>query len=551
MTEGELLQENGAAFGNGDVRISNGSLGNERHNKQPKVVAAGTSGPRERPVSMEMKEPPDGGTRAWLIVISSFFCNGIIFGVINTYSVIYLRLQEELKMRGDPEASSKSALVGSLTIGATFLLSPVAGILTDKIGLRQTAILGGVLTSCGLLASSFVTHNINALYLTYGIMYGFGAALTYTPCLSILGYYFKRYLGKVNGFVTAGSSVFTAVMPFLINWLISSYGLSTALRVEAGISSVIILCALLYTPIAPKTSQMRMRTEPSSPAARKSLINVDNWKKKRYVIWALSIPVALFGYFVPYVHMSKFITVAFAGNDINLPVMCLGIASGVGRLVFGFIADLPRINRILLQQVSFCFIGIMTMFLPITSSYPLLLVFVLAMGLFDGCFISLIGPISFDICGPKGASQAIGFLLGLCSFPLTLGPPIAGMLFDHTGSYTLPFILAGIPPLVGATTMLLIRCVKDESIGTEMHDKDPVQHPLAKSAWDEERPFDDRKFCNGRVPHTLERKASLASAGIKTPLISDGESSHLIPAAFAINSDLLHAQKRQYQYSVY
>uniref|UniRef100_A0A1B0C9L0 Major facilitator superfamily (MFS) profile domain-containing protein n=1 Tax=Lutzomyia longipalpis TaxID=7200 RepID=A0A1B0C9L0_LUTLO len=500
---------------------------------------------------MEMKEPPDGGTRAWLIVISSFFCNGIIFGVINTYSVIYLRLQEELKMRGDPEASSKSALVGSLTIGATFLLSPVAGILTDKIGLRQTAILGGVLTSCGLLASSFVTHNINALYLTYGIMYGFGAALTYTPCLSILGYYFKRYLGKVNGFVTAGSSVFTAVMPFLINWLISSYGLSTALRVEAGISSVIILCALLYTPIAPKTSQMRMRTEPSSPAARKSLINVDNWKKKRYVIWALSIPVALFGYFVPYVHMSKFITVAFAGNDINLPVMCLGIASGVGRLVFGFIADLPRINRILLQQVSFCFIGIMTMFLPITSSYPLLLVFVLAMGLFDGCFISLIGPISFDICGPKGASQAIGFLLGLCSFPLTLGPPIAGMLFDHTGSYTLPFILAGIPPLVGATTMFLIRCVKDESIGTEMHDKDPVQHPLAKSAWDEERPFDDRKFCNGRVPHTLERKASLASAGTKIPLISDGESSHLIPAAFAINSDLLHAQKRQYQYSVY
>ncbi|XP_055701744.1 monocarboxylate transporter 10 isoform X2 [Phlebotomus papatasi] len=514
MTKGELLQENGAAFGNGEVRLSNGSLGNDRYNKQPKVVPAGACGPKERPASLEMKEPPDGGTRAWLIVISSFFCNGIIFGVINTYSVIYVRLQEELKARGDPEASSKSALVGSLTIGATFLLSPVAGILTDKIGLRRTAILGGILTSCGLLLSSFVTKNINALYLTYGIMYGFGAALTYTPSLSILGHYFKRYLGKVNGFVTAGSSVFTAIMPFLINWLISSYGLSAALRVEAGISSLIILCALLYTPISPKVSQpQRVRTE-QSPVRRtmQSLVNVDNWKKKRYVIWALSIPVALFGYFVPYVHMSKFITVAFSGNDINLPVMCLGISSGVGRLVFGFIADLPRINRILLQQVSFCFIGIMTMFLPMTSSYILLLAFVLAMGLFDGCFISLIGPISFDICGPKGASQAIGFLLGLCSFPLTLGPPIAGMLYDHTGSYTLPFILAGIPPLVGATTMLLIRCVKDESVGTEMHDKDPVQYPLAKTAWDEERPFEDRTFCNGRVPHTLERKASLASA---------------------------------------
>uniref|UniRef100_A0A1B0D349 Uncharacterized protein n=1 Tax=Phlebotomus papatasi TaxID=29031 RepID=A0A1B0D349_PHLPP len=52
------------------------------------------------------------------------------------------------------------------------------------------------------------------------------------------------------------------------------------------------------------------------------------------------------------------------------------------------------------------------------------------------------------------------------------------------------------------------------------------------------RPFEDRTFCNGRVPHTLERKASLASAGTKTPLISGGESSILMPDAFAINKSL-------------
>ena len=35
---------------------------------------------------------------------------------------------------------------------------------------------------------------------------------------------------------------------------------------------------------------------------------------------------------------------------------------------------------------------------------------------------------AFDICGPAGASQAIGCLLGLCSIPLTFGPQIAGDL---------------------------------------------------------------------------------------------------------------------------
>jgi len=63
-----------------------------------------------------------------------------------------------------------------------------------------------------------------------------------------------------------------------------------------------------------------------------------------------------------------------------------------------------------------------------------LLAISLAMGLFDGCFISLLGPIAFDICGHNGATQAIGFLLGMCSIPLTIGPPIAGLLYDHTGN---------------------------------------------------------------------------------------------------------------------
>lgn len=53
-------------------------------------------------------EPPDGGLRAWTILVSAFLCNGIIFGIINTYSVVYLKLQEQMKENGDLEASSKA-----------------------------------------------------------------------------------------------------------------------------------------------------------------------------------------------------------------------------------------------------------------------------------------------------------------------------------------------------------------------------------------------------------------------------------------------------------
>ncbi|XP_043252475.1 monocarboxylate transporter 10 isoform X1 [Colletes gigas] len=406
--------------------------------------------------------PPDGGLRAWMIMIGSFVINGVLFSVINSYSLIYLELQKRLLESGDSSASAKAALVGSLTIGTTFFLSPISGILTDKIGIQMTTFLGGALASSGMLLSSIFSSEVALLYLTYGVMYGLGASLAYTPSLAILGHYFKRYLGLVNGIVTAGSSIFTILMPYFMEILLRRFGLDITLRCLAVLTATVMACALLFKPIPINSDpgdQLKAKTNFQS--CLKEVVNVSIWRKKRYVVWASSIPLALFGYFVPYVHIGKFVQKVFKGDE-KLPIMCIGITSGIGRLLFGYIADLPRVNRILLQQISFVSIGILTMLLPVTPSFTVLLLIILIMGLFDGCFISLLGPIAFDICGREGATQAIGFLLGMCSIPLTVGPPIAGLLYDLTGSYSLPFFLAGIPPIVGGLMMFLIKFVKDE-----------------------------------------------------------------------------------------
>ena len=68
------------------------------------------------------------------------------------------------------------------------------------------------------------------------------------------------------------------------------------------------------------------------------------------------------------------------------------------------------------------------------QKYEVLLCLCGVLGLFDGCFVTLIGPIAFDLCGPSGASQAIGSLLALFSLPMTVGPPLAGILHDKVGN---------------------------------------------------------------------------------------------------------------------
>jgi MCP family monocarboxylic acid transporter-like MFS transporter 10 len=293
--------------------------------------------------------------------------------------------------------------------------------------------VGGILTTAGMFFSAyytsdpFVPENVTILCFTYGLMFGTGAALAYTPSLAILGHYFKKKMGIVNGFVTAGSSVFTFMMPPFLTYIEETHGLKHCLHTMMIMSSFVILFAFVYKPLQPPPPKKPQKLNRSRCYnVMRSVINFDNWKRKKYVIWAISIPVSLFGYFVPYVHIGKFIEEKFPQENKNWPLMCIGITSGIGRLIFGYISDLPRVNRIFLQQISFYFIGLMTIFVPLTEDYKILLIIVLALGLFDGCFVSLLGPVAYDLCGAHGAAQAIGFLLGLCSFGLTAGPPIAG-----------------------------------------------------------------------------------------------------------------------------
>ena len=136
-------------------------------------------------------------------MLCAFLVNGIVFGIINTFGILFVKLRERQEAEGDPDAAFKCSLVGSLAIGSTFFISFLAGILVDRVrlffvfiflsfyfpqvGLRTTAMCGALLSTLGLALSAVYHDNISVLYLTYGIMFGAGASLIYTPSLAVLG----------------------------------------------------------------------------------------------------------------------------------------------------------------------------------------------------------------------------------------------------------------------------------------------------------------------------------------------------------------------------
>ncbi|KAM4633680.1 monocarboxylate transporter 10 [Polymixia lowei] len=400
---------------------------------------------------------PEGGW-GWVVMLAAMWCNGSVFGIQNAFGILFLSLLKEFGSEHDEDLRFRTALVGSLSMGMIFFCSPIVSVFTDIFGCRVTAVGGGAIGLVGLLASSFV-KTLGPLYFTYGIVFACGCSFAYQPSLVILGHYFKKRLGLVNGIVTAGSSIFTVTLPFVLTGLLEKVGLQNTMRVLSILMFILMLAGFTYKPLLPKPANTRTgsRCPPLS-----QIFNINIWKSLGYRIWAFGIPAALYGYFVPYVHLMSHVKERF-GADANKEVllMCLGVTSGVGRLIFGRVADyVPGVNKVYLQVSSFFVIGLMSMMIPLCNIFGGLIAVCLLMGLFDGCFICIMAPIAFELVGSKDVSQAIGFLLGLMSVPMTVGPPIAGYLRDRLGSYDVAFYLAGIPPIIGGAMLCLIPWVE-------------------------------------------------------------------------------------------
>lgn len=419
--------------------------------------------------------PPEGGY-GWLVVFAATWCNGSIFGIQNSFGILHLMLVKEHADPEDKTSQFKVAWVGALAMGMIFLCSPVVSMFTDSFGCRKTAVSGALLAFIGLLSTSFA-NSLILRYFTYGILFGCGSSFAFQPSLVILGHYFRQRLGLVNGVVTAGASLFSMGLPVLLDKVASPLGLSKTFQILSIFMLVQALLALTFKPLLPAGGSMgHPGMCPEQPGVSEQ--DVTRWSKTltrirkyfnlrvfhiiTYRVWAFGVATAVLGYFVPYVHLMNFVKEQFKGTDKEwVLLVCIGASSGVGRLMFGKIGDLiPSLKKIYMQVVSFIALGLMSMLIPQCFVFEALIVVCVFLGLCDGCFLTMMAPIAFELVGPMQASQAIGYILGLMALPMTAGPPIAGLLRDYFGNYTVAFSLAGVPPMVGGVVLFFVPLIQ-------------------------------------------------------------------------------------------
>ncbi|XP_069468671.1 monocarboxylate transporter 8 [Ambystoma mexicanum] len=432
----------------------------------PKDATPGAPAAGNAPPHMGF-QPPEGGY-GWLVVFAATWCSGSIFGIQNSFGILYVMLQDDLEGPKDKALEFKTAWVGALAMGMIFFCSPIVSIFTDRIGCRLTSCGGAAVACLGLLSSSF-TRSLEVRYFTYGILFGCGCSFAFQPSLVILGHYFRRRLGLVNGIVAGGSCLFTMTLPFFMKSIGQAIGLAHTFQILSVFMFIQVLLSLTFKPIMPASfghgGETEKATKSKCLAYTRNYFNLRVFRQKTYRVWAFGIATVVLGYFVPYIHLMKHVEQRFHGEPEWILLVCIGATSGIGRLASGRIGDcIPGLRKIYLQVAAFTLLGLMSMMIPQCQVFAALITVCLFLGLCDGFFISIMGPIAFELVGPAKASQAIGFLLGLMAIPMTAGPPIAGLLRDYFGDYHVSFYLAGIPPIVGAVVLFFVPLIHEREM---------------------------------------------------------------------------------------
>ncbi|XP_038211785.1 monocarboxylate transporter 1-like [Zerene cesonia] len=211
-------------------------------------VSSSSSSSDDEDVSIAEARPPDGGW-GWVVVFASFMVNLIADGITFSFGVFFPHFLEYFG-----EGKGKTAWIAGIFMAMPLLSGPIASFLTDRYGCRRMTIFGSILAAIGFVISAFV-DNMETLFLTFGIMAGFGLSLCYVAAVVIVAYYFEKKRSLATGISVCGSGIGTFIFAPLTYVLLDEYGWRGTTLILAGFFLNMAVCGLLFRDL-PWTATM-------------------------------------------------------------------------------------------------------------------------------------------------------------------------------------------------------------------------------------------------------------------------------------------------------
>ncbi|XP_061765108.1 monocarboxylate transporter 7-like [Nerophis ophidion] len=193
----------------------------------------------------EYTEVPDGGW-GWVVAVAFFLVEVFTYGTIKSFGIFLQDLMEEFR-----ESNSRVSWIVSICVFVMTFNGPLSSMLTKRFGFQLVVMFGGLLVSLGTITTSF-TSSINQMYLTYGLIVGFGYCLTFLPTVTILSHYFLRRRSLVIAISSTGEALSMFALAPGLSSLKGFFGWRHTMLVIGILQGTIIFCGAVLRPISIK-----------------------------------------------------------------------------------------------------------------------------------------------------------------------------------------------------------------------------------------------------------------------------------------------------------
>ncbi|XP_043266520.1 uncharacterized protein [Venturia canescens] len=185
-----------------------------------------------------------------------------------------------------------------------------------------------------------------------------------------------------------------------------------------------------------------------------------------FLLLSLSTILLFTWFIVPYFYLAEHLTRnGYSESDGANLLSIIGITNTIGMIGLGWAGDQPWMN--VSKTYTWCLIacGIATILMSIfTHHYVLLMITSAAFGLFFASNFSFTPVILVELIPLERFTTAYGLSLLCQGIGNLLGPPLAGWLFDVTGSWELSFLMAGGWIILSGLLMGIIPYTKNRKI---------------------------------------------------------------------------------------
>ncbi|KAG5449217.1 Monocarboxylate transporter 12 [Clonorchis sinensis] len=408
---------------------------------------------------------------AWVVVLGAFISHFLTCGFEKGYAILYVEIINKYNT-----SAAMAAGIGGLSAAIRLLFAPISVTLSNRFNEQIVVICGAIMCFGGLLLSA-ITEEFIGVAIGYGVIFGFGLTLVYTPSLTICTTYFSRRRATAISLSLSGCGFAALSIPYLIVFLIDRYAYDGAMLILAAISLHYSVSGALYRDVPDDTKVIKAkiyRSECTSDTVRLKTGLLDRMRK--LILRCIPVDACTNIGRDPWILLFLFsfcfnmmgsgpVTTLLIHHAENLgyrrisTVQLLaieGVAQIFVRVLTGLVFDHARIkpHRGIIWACTISFSSLIIFLLAFAHSLWVLSVLMCLRGVSLAIYISQQAVIASDMCehAPESLKQTIGLTQIGKGVGVFLGSWFSGAIRDYTTHYRPAFLFLSLMQFIGSLT---------------------------------------------------------------------------------------------------